>query len=322
MKSLGEIWNTFWFEPIPATSLAVFRIAIGVIVVLLELFQLLPDFDFYYGKCAPISNIMMETVIWQKRPILDLFLLNPDNLIWYQILFAGTVIATFSLVVGFRTRLSACFAWLGLVSMHQQFPWIDNGGDGFIRIALFWLMFSNAGDSISVDRFLEARKSNLPDGSDLPERIAPQWAQRVLQIMLSYTYLYAVSSKLHGSMWTNGTAFYYCVRLKDFFHFPLPGFVEGLSASAILSYFTLVAETGMFTLVWFPPTRNLALLMGACLHLGIDWSMNLGLFEWVFLASYVLFIPPSDWHYLAKRAKQFYCYCRRTSLVNENSSLN
>jgi Vitamin K-dependent gamma-carboxylase len=302
------MWNTFWFKPMPATSIALFRICFASIILILELVQLLPDFDFYYGKCAPISNALMATEMWQRKPILDLFLLSPDNLIWYQIIFSVTVIATISLLFGFRTRLSACLTWLGLVSMHTQFPWIDNGGDGFIRIALFWLMFSNAGDSISLDRFLKARKS------EAPERSAPQWAQRVLQICLSFTYLYAVSSKLHGSMWITGNAFYYCIRLKDFYHLPLPAFVEGMFASHVLSYFTLIAETAMFTLVWFPPLRYLALFLGACLHLGIDWSMNLGLFEWVFLSAYVLFIPPSDWHHLAQRVKQFYCYCQRKSI--------
>ena len=308
MKSIWETWNRFWFKPIPSTSIALFRILLAAIILVLELLQLLPDFDFYYGKCAPVSNRLMETIMWQKKPILDLFLLNPDNLLWYQIVFALTVIASISLLVGYRTRLSACLTWLGLVSMHQQFPWIDNGGDGFIRITLFWLMFSNAGDSLSVDRFLEAKTALLP------ERSAPPWIQRVLQVFVSFTYLYAVLSKLHGSMWTNGSAFYYCIRLKDFYHFPLPGFVEGLSASSVFSYFALIAETGMFTLVWFPATRNLALFLGACLHLGIDWCMNLGLFETVFLASYVLFIPPSDWHYLAQRLKQFYCYCQRKTI--------
>jgi len=47
-------------------------------------------------------------------------------------------------------------------------------------------------------------------------------------------------------------------------------------------------------LVWLKELRYPVLLLGLLLHLSIEYSMNVPLFEWVLLSAYVLFIDPDD----------------------------
>ena len=53
-------------------------------------------------------------------------------------------------------------------------------------------------------------------------------------------------------------------------------------------------ELGLGTLVWFRELRYPVLLAGLCLHLGIEYAMNIPLFEWISIATYAVFIYPED----------------------------
>ena len=77
----------------------------------------------------------------------------------------------------------------------------------------------------------------------------------------------------------------------------------------------MVIELSLWTLIWFKEFRYWVLAAGVLLHLGIDWSMNIPLFEYIMIASYIVFIDASD----IKRALEALKECASKSLGVANT---
>ena len=169
-------------------------------------------------------------------------------------------------------------------------PVIIHPGDTFMRVAGFFLMFAPAGAAFSLDRLIRIRR-----GREGPE-IAPRspWAQRMIQFELAFAYLTACWWKTMGSDWVDGTAVYYVWHLDQFRRFPIPAFLQSMIAVRIESWLTMSIEFALGVFVWFKELRYAVLLLGLLLHLSIEYSMNVPLFEWALLSAYVLFIDPDD----------------------------
>jgi hypothetical protein len=65
-------------------------------------------------------------------------------------------------------------------------------------------------------------------------------------------------------------------------------------AVRIESWLTMAIEFALGVFVWFKELRYPVLLLGLLLHLSIEYSMNVPLFEWALLSAYVLFVDPQD----------------------------
>ena len=61
-----------------------------------------------------------------------------------------------------------------------------------------------------------------------------------------------------------------------------------------MTWGTLLVEFALGALVWFRDLRYPVLLAGLLLHLGLEYSMIIQLFQWVMISAYVLFIDPRD----------------------------
>ncbi len=57
---------------------------------------------------------------------------------------------------------------------------------------------------------------------------------------------------------------------------------------------TLAIELSLFTLIWWKKTRYPVLLVGTIFHLCIDATMNIPVFEYIMIASYINFLKPVD----------------------------
>lgn len=113
-----------------------------------------------------------------------------------------------------------------------------------------------------------------------------------MQLCIAYGHTWYC--KIQGDRWNDGTAVYYAVRYEDLVRFLLPRIFDQLPVYQILTWGTLVIEFALWTLIWYRPTRYWVLLAGLSLHIGIEYCMNLPMFEWVFMFTYFLFIYPED----------------------------
>ena len=115
----------------------------------------------------------------------------------------------------------------------------------------------------------------------------------MIQIQTAVVYFATFYWKTLGRTWLNGTAVYYVLHLVEDRHFPLPA-IDNLFVLTLLTWGTLAIEFSMGTLVWFRELRYPVLLAALCLHMGIEYALNIPLFEWISIAPYVTFIYPED----------------------------
>ncbi len=285
LRSLAAAWDDFWFKPQPPTAIALYRILFGVLVLCYGAL-LASDLLVWLGPRGILSQATAYQ--WSQRAPIHLIDGLPPGDGWVVTFFALFMWAALCLTLGISTRLSGLLVFLGLVSIHHRNMLILNSGDTLLRINAFLLIFSPAGTALSLDRLRRVR-SGLETGD--PPQSAP-WAQRLIQVQLAMMYFSTFLVKTHGSFWLNGTAVYYVTRLQEFWRFPVPYLFEHLWMIRCLTWGTLLVEFSLAFLVWFSELRYAVLAAGLLLHLGLEYSMNVPLFQWIAVSTYVTFLEP------------------------------
>jgi hypothetical protein len=297
IRDITRAWNRFFFEPISPLPIAVYRILLGFCVLANQVL-LAPDAITWWGERGTLSFETAKVVPGGTGLNLFNWLPHSNGMVWL-VLVASCLVAI-SLALGFYTRVSAVLTFLLFVTLDHRNPVILNSGDTFLRIATFFVIFSPAGQMLSIDEW-RARKR----GVELPKLYAP-WAMRLIQLQLAFLYFYAFIWKISGTMWLSGTAVYYTSRLIEFWRFPVPYVFEHMWTIKLWSWFTLLAEFALGTLVWIKELRYPVLVVGILLHFGIDYSMNIPLFAVVMVSAYVTFVEPADLErWLARFAARF-----------------
>ncbi len=284
-------WNRFFFEPIPAYSLGLFRIAYAA-MLLVVLALLLPDVPVWYGEEGVLPAASASGML--DAPRFSLLTWFPQSDLAVYAVFGCAFVAAGALLVGFWTRWASIAVWACMVTLHHRDVYLLNSGDHLLRTLSFLLMFAPAGAAFSLDRRRRIRRGIESRGVPM---IVP-WAQRMLQLQLCILYFDSVLWKLTGSHWLDGTAAYYVSHLDEFRRFPVPAVFTTLWFSRFATWFALATEASMATLVWVRPLRRYVLCAGIALHLGLDYSMNIPMFQWIVLASFCLFLDNLSWNRL------------------------
>jgi len=282
-------WNSFWFKPMSTRPLALFRILLGLLLIQYALL-LIPDFFIWFGK----DGIVAADTINSWEPFIRFNILNflPNNDLWLVTIFTVFIVAAVCLTLGFLTRISSIIVFFYLISFHARDYLIINSGDNFMRLLCFWLMFSPAGLSLSLDHWLKKKKESQ-DKKEADPKVAP-WAQRLMQINMSLLYAQAFLKKITGITWQNGSAVYFSSRMVEMHRFSINYIFDHLWTCKLLTWATLGIEFSLCTLIWIKPLRYYVIAAGIMMHLMIDWTMNIPQFEWIMIFTYVLFIEPSD----------------------------
>jgi hypothetical protein len=71
------------------------------------------------------------------------------------------------------------------------------------------------------------------------------------------------------------------------------------------SWAVLILEFSLGVLIWVKAFRYKLLLLGLLLHLCLEYSLNIPMFQWDILSAYVLFIDAADlrraWRWIRNR---------------------
>jgi len=286
LRTIARAWNDFFFEPRSPKPIALFRIVLGLIV-LIDAAMLRPDWLTWFGPRGLVSLATLQQL--EYGPRINVFAILPQTDFWaYAVLYALVFSAVF-LCAGLFTRASSVAVFILVASIHQRNLYIVHSGDTLLRCSLFFLMFAPAGAALSLDRLRNIWR--VKEGLEIRPR-AP-WAQRMIQIELSLLYLTTFWSKTLGPAWVDGTALYYVYRLDDFHRFPMPGFLNTMALIKLQTWFTLAAEFSLGALVWIKELRYPVLLMGVLLHLSLEYSINAPMFQWTILSLYLTFLDVS-----------------------------
>jgi hypothetical protein len=287
LKSIFRAWDTFFFAEQSPTPVALFRIVYGALVVI-TLVLLRPDWLTWYGTHAWVS--FSTVVSLEAGTRLNLFSVMPQSDTWINALFWLSLTSAILLTLGFLTRINSIVVFACLTSIQQRNLYITHGGDTFLRLAGFFLIFAPAGAAFSVDRWLRVRQ-----GKESAEiRARSPWAQRMIQLQLALMYFVAFLLKIRGAPWLQGTALFYVYHLDELRRFPLPGWFYYPIVLKIGSWFALLLEFSLGVLIWVKEFRYALLALGVVFHLFLEYSLNIPLFQWDILSAYVLFIDPED----------------------------
>lgn len=304
-RSLSEAWNRFFFAKQSPVPIALFRIAYGLLIIA-TLVLLRPDWLAWFGPHSWISLQTMQTVEPGIR--INLFTVIPQTDGWINAffwLFVGTAIL---LTIGLFTRVNSVIVFLCLTSIHQRNLYITHGGDTFLRLAGFFLMFAPAGAALSFDRLLRIWRRKTKGGTEQYAPIEPQrpWAQRMIQIQLSLLYFGAFCHKIKSPAWLNGTALYYIYHLDSLRRFPVPAWLLSATTLKWAGWSAIALEFALGVLIWVKDLRYIVLALGLLLHLWLEYSLNIALFQWDVLSAYILFVDPADasraWNWIKLRA--------------------
>jgi len=312
-QDIRALWYRMWFQPQSPAPLCLFRILLGLLLILSSLLWL-PDLQTWFGYDGIVSVQTMEQFEASNRFSI-LFWLPPDNA-WVSKLYVIMMIAAVTFTLGLRANFSALILFLCVTSFHHRNLLIFNSGHTLMRVCLFLMMFGPIGKMYSIDSWFanwhrprfadrEAERDALAEGEELEPRtidvaqnsppiLCRPWTQNLLRFQIALVYAQSTLAKMDGETWWNGTAVYYANRMEDFSKFPIPFIFDRMLGYQIATWATLAIEIALWTLIWVKELRYYVLVLGVLLHLGIDWTMNLPIFEHLMIASYVLFLKPED----------------------------
>jgi hypothetical protein len=287
LQRIRAAWEDFFFTPQSPAPVGLFRILYGLCVIA-TLLLLHSEWLDWFGVHSWVSLSTMQTIEPGAR--LNLFTVMPQNDHWIIAFFWVFLAFAVLLTIGLWTRISSVVVFACLASMQQRNLFITHGGDTFLRVAGFFLIFAPAGAAFSIDRLIRARRRSNSAG--IPAQ-AP-WAQRMIQFELALMYFISFWWKLKGNTWLSGTALYYVIHFHSVARFPLPHWIQHPVILKLGSWFTLALEFSLGVLIWFRPFRYPVLLLGLLFHLALEYALNIPMFQWDVLTAYVLFIDPAD----------------------------
>jgi len=280
VRSIIATWRRFWFAPQSTSTVAVWRVAFGL-VVLAWAIALAPDLFAFFSA----HGLLSEQPAGLPWGLLRWLPSDAALITAYAVL----LLASVCLTAGYHSRLASLLVFVGVLSFQERNPFVFNSGDLVIRDIAFYILLAPTGAALSLDRWRTARDRFW----ECPAR-AP-WALRLMQIQLSVIYLAAAWWKVRGEVWRNGTAVSYALRLTDMLRFPVPSLLtDNMLAASLLTYGTMALELTLGILIWNRRLRPAVLVAGVLFHLAIDYAFLVGFFSFAMLVCYTVFISP-EW---------------------------
>lgn len=283
LRELFEAWEGFFHTPEPPVTVAVFRILFGLLLVINALL-IAREARYWLGPEGVLSHDNYRQEFGRFR--FSLFNYLPARNSSVYIVLAMHIFAATFLTLGLFTRISSILAFVTLVSIFHRNPLIHHSGDAVLRLMSFLLIFSPAGEALSLDNLLGDR----PQLHAVPA-VSP-WCLRLMQLQVSIVYFRAFLCKLGDPDWLKGTAIYYPTQIETFRRFPGGSIFANRRVQKLATWSVLCIEFSVGPLIWIEEFRYPILLCVVLFHLSIEYFMNIQLFSWIMIVCLLLFVEP------------------------------
>lgn len=299
---LARGWNRFWFAEVSALPFGLARIGLSLAGLQLWV-ATVPLVRRYYSDAGqyPIAEARGWGSEWASR------FLMPDVLGSFEaaaVLFGFWGVALMALLLGYRARFAAVAVWLLTLWFHFRNPTFTNGGDEVLRLCTFYvalgfLALPPAARALSLDRLREKRRQPGPH----PPARMPAWPLRLIQIQIALVYFVSGFWKVFGPPWWDGSALYYALDNSAFSRFGVPDWawlrIPFTATTLAVAWWEFLFPA----LVTWKRTRRATLLFGVALHGLILVFMNIGLFPFVMVGLYPVFLKPDEVRGLVTRVQ-------------------
>lgn len=210
----------------------------------------------------------------------------PSSPFGVRCVLAVMLLQTLALGCGIHSRLQACGLWVLLTAFQMRNPLILDGEDTVFRMLAFFMIWMPLDAKWSLSRRWGWQRK-------LPSVNA--WAIRLPQLYVSLIYASAAWSKLLAPSWRDGSAFFYVTQMDDLYgRGALPEWITGsLDGIRAATWGILVLECVLPALLWWPRTRRVAVVLGITMHLAMEYTMHLYLFQWIMVVALCTFWPAS-----------------------------
>jgi hypothetical protein len=300
-------WNQFFFGPISARPLGVFRIVYGLIM-LMYLGLMTQEFDLWYTGKGLLRAVEARDAAGPLRISALQFTDNPA--IAYAV-FAATAAAAVGLTLGWRTRVMSVLLYLGMLTLYHRNTSANGGPDAVPFLLSFYMMFCPSGAAFSLDARREARKRGT-----VAEPLIVPWGMRLLQLQICLIYFQSSVIKCQGGLWLNGTTVHYVLFNREFGMFNLEWLAQYPLVINLMTHGALLTEFSLAFWLWFRPTRPWAILAGIMLHVGIRPILNVPGFGETMVATYLTFLAPAELNTLLRRLDPRAALARLASLFS------
>jgi hypothetical protein len=296
LSFLSKAWESFFHS---RTTINGCRIAgyirIGFIILfLIDRIFLIKDLDYFF---SPQRGILPYRVTRNNYELKDynrwsVFQLAPESntLIW--IVHGVGIIQGLILLIGITKfpRLHLLGLYINMLSFHNHNVMIWDGEDSMFRIWCFLLFFFPLHHCTIYDGWGRHISSKTAASSVM-------YPFRIFQIELVLIYMGASLGKLAEEFWKDGSAIYRLTYGIDDY----PGIFNPYIIFAsygplkVLCWSALILESTCYWTVWVPALRKISVVLMILLHIGIDLSMNMHMFEWLSCIGWTVFlIQPTD----------------------------
>lgn len=290
-------------------SMALYRFLMGVIVMV----------DVSY-RWADLTNLYSDVGLVPRTIFLGEMAMKWSFSLHLANGSTGFAILMFSIhfvlglmmALGYKTRWATLGCFIMTVSVHNRNWLVNNGGDDILRSILFLSIFLPLNRWFSIDSAMQKNKERPVEETHMSFWVVAF----TFQVFAIYFVSYIL--KTHAIWRTDFTAIYYASRL-DIFSTPIGLWTRGFpTLQMISSAFTALLEWLGPLLLIFPwivgpkrwwMIRLLVVFLFWGLHLGIIATMLIGVFPYLCMAMWTIFIPGPVWD-------RFFGYFRKRKFGN------
>jgi predicted DCC family thiol-disulfide oxidoreductase YuxK len=298
MQFLRFLKKTFSFDD---RSMGLYRILVGLIVACDVIYRW-RDIENLYSDVGlvPRSLFLNEMAMpWS----FSLHMAN-GTYTFGVIMFSIHLLLAVMVIFGYKSRVAQLGLFVMAVSIHNRNWLVNNGGDDVLRVILFLSVFLPLNRRFSIDSALEKEQKETTDYFSM-------WVQAFFfQVFAIYFVSYIL--KDHAIWRKDFTAVAYSSRL-DIFATSLAIWLRGqpfimkviTAASIYLEWFGPILLYFSFAFGRFWWVIRLFLVVAFIgFHFGIFLTMNIGLFTFICMIMWTIFIPGPLWDTLGAHFKK------------------
>lgn len=281
-KKIVACFDHFLFEGCDPRVCSLIRILYGGLLVIYTMIWMI-DANLWFTGSGVMTAATAYAAGLGPRP--SLFFWLPSTPAVIHVALVILFVQACLLMLGCWSRIQVVCIFIWLVSFQHRNHEICDGEDTVFRLFSFLMIWMPLDHRWSL---LRAWFRGPPSQATAEHA----WALRLVQFEMSAIYLSTAYWKLTGSQWRDGTALYYVAQMQDVFGrgwFPT-GLFELVWFVKLSTWGVLIGEIVLPFALWLRPTRRWAIALGMGLHLAIEYSMNLLLFEWIMMVGLLSFV--------------------------------